>query len=155
MLPQSAVAPKKRRKYDLQASKKLFDEVTGSLKGVNSTSSSCHVGSKSVLSSLTRGKWPLLTCGNIVYNKGPCTYDVHKVFGDFDPLPPCLNLGPIHSTKYTQPPLLHLLLGYPLPPPTADVICTSPLRCVVRVRTPIRLRKTQSAARLHGQFFTQ
>ena len=32
------------------------------------------------------------------------------------PSPPCLHFGPIHSTKFTQPPLLHLLLGYPPPP---------------------------------------
>ena len=52
-----------------------------------------------------------------VLSKGPCTYDVCKIFGIFDPLPPpCLHLGPIHSTKFTQPPLLHLLLGYPPPP---------------------------------------
>ena len=31
--------------------------------------------------------------------------------------PPCPHLGLIYSTKFTQPPLLHLLLGYaPLPP---------------------------------------
>ena len=29
---------------------------------------------------------------------------------------PCLYFGPIHGTKFTQPPLLHLLLGAPNPP---------------------------------------
>ena len=38
-------------------------------------------------------------------------------FRDFDPFPPpCLHFGPIHSTKFTQPSLLHLLLGYPSSP---------------------------------------
>ena len=50
-----------------------------------------------------------------------------KFSGFLTPSPPCLHFGPIHSTKFTQPPLLHLLLGYPPPPPTADIICTCPL----------------------------
>ena len=36
---------------------------------------------------------------------------VRKMLGFFDPLPPCPYLGLIYSTKFTQPPLLHLLLG--------------------------------------------
>ena len=43
--------------------------------------------------------------------KGPSIYDVRKNFGNLDPLPPCPHLGLIYSTKFTQPPLLHLLLG--------------------------------------------
>ena len=42
-------------------------------------------------------------------------------------LTPRLQFGPIHSTKFTQPPFLHLVLGYPIPPLTADIICTCPL----------------------------
>ena len=40
-------------------------------------------------------------------------------FRVFDPLPgpPCLHFGPIHSTKFMQPPFLYLLLGC-LPPPS-------------------------------------
>ena len=49
--------------------------------------------------------------------KGPSIYDVRKILGFFDPLPPCLHLGLIYSTKFTQPPLLHLLLGKPPLPP--------------------------------------
>ena len=38
-------------------------------------------------------------------------------FSEFlTPSPPCLHFGPIHISKFTQPPLLHLLLGYPPPP---------------------------------------
>ena len=37
---------------------------------------------------------------------GPCTYDIHKTFVIFEPLPPCPNFGLLHSTKSTQPPLL-------------------------------------------------
>ena len=45
------------------------------------------------------------------YSVGPAIYDVRKFLGFFDPLPPCPHLGLIYSTKFTQPPLLHLLLG--------------------------------------------
>ena len=38
-------------------------------------------------------------------------------FQDFWPPPPCQHLGPICSTKITQPPLLSQILGNPLPPP--------------------------------------
>ena len=44
-------------------------------------------------------------------HKGPSIYDVRKILGFLDPLPPCPHLGLIYSTKFTQPPLLHLLLG--------------------------------------------
>ena len=47
--------------------------------------------------------------------QGSCTNEVGKIFGIFDPLSPCLHLGLIYSTKFTQPPLLHLLFGYPSP----------------------------------------
>ena len=62
-------------------------------------------------------------------SRGACTYDTAK-FSGFLTLshPPCLHFGPITSTKFPQPPLLHLLLGYPLSPPTADIICTCPRR---------------------------
>ena len=62
------------------------------------------------------------------YDKGPCTYDVCKIFRIFVPLPPCLHWGLIYSIDFTQPPLLHLLLRYPLPPPSADVIWAYPLK---------------------------
>ena len=53
--------------------------------------------------------------------------DVYKIFGILDPLlPPCLHSSQIYSTKFTQPPFLHLHLGTPLPPPCADVISTAP-----------------------------
>ena len=45
----------------------------------------------------------------------------------FDPLPTCLHFGLIYSTKFTQPPLLHLHLGYPLLPPSVDIILVSSL----------------------------
>ena len=41
---------------------------------------------------------------------GPSIYDVRRILGFFAP-PPCPHLGLIYSTKFTQPPLLHLLLG--------------------------------------------
>ena len=44
-------------------------------------------------------------------SRGPSIYDVRKILGFFDPLPPCPHLGLIYSTKFTQRPLLHLLLG--------------------------------------------
>ena len=44
----------------------------------------------------------------------------------FTPSPPCPHLGLIYSTKFTQPHLLHLLLGSP-PPLSADVIMDAPL----------------------------
>ena len=40
--------------------------------------------------------------------KGPSIYEI---LGFFNPSPPCPHLGLIYSTKFTQPPLLHLLLG--------------------------------------------
>ena len=42
---------------------------------------------------------------------GASIYDVRKIFGILDPSPHCQHLGLIYSTKFTQPPLLHLLLG--------------------------------------------
>ena len=48
--------------------------------------------------------------------KGPYIKDVRKIFGFFDPLPPCPHFGQIYSAKITQPPLSCLLLGY-FPPP--------------------------------------
>ena len=42
--------------------------------------------------------------------KGASIYDVRKIFGILDPSP-CPHLGLIYNTKFTQPPLLHLLLG--------------------------------------------
>ena len=48
-------------------------------------------------------------------------------FWDFlTPFPPCPHLGLIYSTKFTQPPLLHLLLGKP--PLSVDVIYGCPLK---------------------------
>ena len=39
-----------------------------------------------------------------------------KFLGFLTPSPPCPHFGLIHSSKYTQPPLVCLLLGYPPPP---------------------------------------
>ena len=58
-------------------------------------------------------------------SKGPIIKDVLNIFEFLDPLPPCLNLGLMHSAKSTQPPFLCLLLDQP--PLIADVICTSPV----------------------------
>ena len=46
-----------------------------------------------------------------------CTYDVRKIFGFLDPLPPCLNFALTYSIEFTQPPIPHLLLAQPLLPP--------------------------------------
>ena len=40
-------------------------------------------------------------------------YDIRNHFGFFDLLPPCLHLGLICTTLFTQPPSLHLLHGDP------------------------------------------
>ena len=45
----------------------------------------------------------------------------------FDPLPPGPHLVMVHSTNSMQPPLLCLLLGYPLPLPVSDVLYVRPL----------------------------
>ena len=50
-------------------------------------------------------------------SKGPYLNDVYTIFGILDPLPPRLHSGQIHSTKITQPPLLHQYLGTPSPLP--------------------------------------
>ena len=44
-------------------------------------------------------------------------YDIHKIFGFFDPLSPCLNLELINIIKFTQSPFLCPLFHDPLPPP--------------------------------------
>ena len=44
-------------------------------------------------------------------DKEASIYDVRKIVGILDPPPPCPHLGLIYSTKFMQPPLLHLLLG--------------------------------------------
>ena len=44
-------------------------------------------------------------------HKGASIYDVRKIVGILDPSPPCPHSGLIYSTKFMQPPLLHLLLG--------------------------------------------
>ena len=51
-------------------------------------------------------------------------------FSGFLTTPPlCLHFGPIHSTKFTQSPLIHLLLGYPPPPlPLQTSYVHAPLR---------------------------
>ena len=43
--------------------------------------------------------------------KGASIFDVRKLFWILDTLPLCPHLGLIYSTKFKQPPLLHLLLG--------------------------------------------
>ena len=58
---------------------------------------------------------------------GASIYDVRKIFRILDPIPPCPQLGLIYSTKFTQPPLLHHLLGQPPSSLIADVINRSPL----------------------------
>ena len=50
-----------------------------------------------------------------------------KISGFWTPSPPCQHFEPISSTKITQPPLLRQILGNPLPPLSADVICECPL----------------------------
>ena len=54
--------------------------------------------------------------GGLIALRGHVHMTSAKVSGFLTPSPPCLYFGPIHSTKFTQPPLLHLLLGYPPPP---------------------------------------
>ena len=50
-------------------------------------------------------------------NKGPFINDVTQNLRVFGPPPPLVtHLGLIHSTKSTQPPLLHHVLDNPLPP---------------------------------------
>ena len=39
--------------------------------------------------------------------------DIRKIFGFFDPLPPCPHLVLTYTLKFTQPPLLHLLFHDP------------------------------------------
>ena len=51
-----------------------------------------------------------------------------KFSGFWTPSPLCLHLGLIYSTKFTQPPLQHLLLGQPPSPLTADVVYGCPPR---------------------------
>ena len=46
---------------------------------------------------------------------GPSRYDVHKIFGFFDPLPPYLHLELFYTKKFTEPPLLRPLFHEPLP----------------------------------------
>ena len=48
-----------------------------------------------------------------------------KFRGFLTPSPPCLHFGPIRSFIFVQPSLLHLLLGYPPPSTTADIIYNS------------------------------
>ena len=59
----------------------------------------------------------------VTLSQGPYN-DVHTTFGIFGPPPPpsCLHFGQILSIKFTQPPLLHLHLGNPIPPARVDVI---------------------------------
>ena len=54
--------------------------------------------------------------------KGPSIYDVCKIFGFFDPFPPC------HRHSHATYQYCRLLLGDP--PPSADIICTCPLTVV-------------------------
>ena len=49
-----------------------------------------------------------LATSDIKTGRGPYFNDVYTIFGILVPLPPCLYFGKIHSTKSTQPPLLHL-----------------------------------------------
>ena len=57
-------------------------------------------------------------------------------FWDFlTPSPPCLHLGLIYSTKFTQPPLQHLLLGQPPPPPSVWTSYMDAPQCIKRDET--------------------
>ena len=51
---------------------------------------------------------------------GAYRYDVHKIFGFFDPLPPCPHLELIYTVKFMQPPL-------PRPPLFHESL--TPLKC--------------------------
>ena len=54
--------------------------------------------------------------GTLFLLKGLLTNDVSLTFGTSNPLP-LSAFWPMYSTKITQPPLLHQILGNPLPPP--------------------------------------
>ena len=58
------------------------------------------------------------------YCRGHTEMTSKQFFGIMAPLSPspCLHSGQIHSTKSTQPPLLRLHLGNPLPPLSVDII---------------------------------
>ena len=58
----------------------------------------------------------MYTLTQVRYLRGHVHMTSAKFSGFLTPSPPCLHFGPIHSTKFTQPPLLHLLLGYPPSP---------------------------------------
>ena len=46
----------------------------------------------------------------------PCTYDIHKIFRFFDPIPLFVRIQQlIYTIKFAQPPFTHLLFGEPLP----------------------------------------
>ena len=66
-----------------------------------------------------RDSWCNTHCSvMITTGKGPCTYDVHKIFGILDPPPPC--------PHFTQPISLICPQNWVIlePPLRADVICT-------------------------------
>ena len=67
-------------------------------------------------------KMPLSSYGGTVgiqphLRKGACTYDIRKILGFLDPLPPCPNFALTYSIEFTQPPLVRLLLAQPSLPP--------------------------------------
>ena len=58
---------------------------------------------------------------------GPSIYEVRKILGFFDPLPPCPHLGLIYSTKFTNLPYYIFFWANPPPPHSADIIYGCPI----------------------------
>ena len=58
---------------------------------------------------------------------GASINDVHKIFGFFDPLPPCSHLDVINTIIFTQPPLICPLFRDPSAPPTRTSHLDAPL----------------------------
>ena len=83
----------------------LDDESTTSILTTALRSILCRVGMKMNAVTGPTGISPPL--------RGHVHVTSAKFLGFLTPFPPCLHFGPIHSTKFTQPPLLHMLLGYP------------------------------------------
>ena len=74
------------------------------------------------------------------------------MFEMFDPLPPGPHLVMVHSTNSMQPPLLCLLLGYPLPLPVSDVLYVWPLVQAASINacgsaTPLKDKLTAAVGR--------
>ena len=70
------------------------------------------------------------------FDKEAFRYDVDKIFGFFDLLPPCPHLVLTYTLKFTQPPLLHLLFHDP--PLMRTSYLEAPLACATRAGTGSR-----------------